>query len=55
MCLANNSIFFFILFLGETSLFYAISGGHIEAVKLLLNHGADVNTKDKYGEKSLIE
>ncbi len=54
MCLANNFNIFFLLVLGETSLFYAVSGGHLETVRLLLNHGADVNAKCNYGKKLLI-
>ena len=55
MCLANNYNISLKFFLGETSLFYAVRRGHTEIVRLLLNHGADANTKDKYGEKLLLD
>jgi cytohesin len=38
---------------GETPLHKAISRGDIEIVKLLLNYGADVNAKSKYGVTAL--
>ena len=32
---------------GETALMFAAPDGHREVVELLLQHGADVNAKDK--------
>ena len=32
---------------------YAAEKGHIEIVKLLLDHGADINAKDKDGKTAL--
>jgi Ankyrin repeats (many copies) len=34
---------------GETALHWAINGRFTQAVQLLLEHGADVNVRDKYG------
>ena len=55
MCLANNYNISLKFFLEETSLFYAVRGGHTEIVKSLLNHGADVNVKGKDGKILVIE
>ena len=38
------------LYLGRTSLMYAAWDGYTEIVKILLEHGADVNTKDYEGQ-----
>ena len=37
------------LYLGMTSLIYAVQFNNIEIVKILLENGADVNTKDNSG------
>ena len=37
------------LYLGKTSLMYAAENGNTDTVKILLEHGADVNTKDNSG------
>ena len=37
------------LYLGYTSLMYAAWNGKTETVRLLLDHGADVNHKDNDG------
>ena len=48
MCI-YNSIY---LYLGMTSLHYAVGqDGHTDIVKTLLDHGANVNTKDNAGKK----
>ncbi len=40
------------LYLGVTSLHYAVESGHTDIVKLLLANGANVNTKREfYGKK----
>ena len=31
--------------LGNTALYYAVSGGHVETVRLLINAGVNVNNK----------
>ena len=41
------------LYLGRTSLIYAAWVGYTEIVKILLEHGADVNTKDYEGQLPL--
>ncbi len=41
--------------IGETSLFYAVRGGHTETVRLLIKHEADVNAKNKHGKNLVIE
>ena len=38
------------LYLGETSLMYAAMFGNTDTVRILLEHGADVNAKDVYGK-----
>lgn len=40
---------------GETALRRAVNEGHIDNLKLLLAHGADVNIKDNYGMSTLDE
>ncbi len=38
------------IYLGETSLMKAASNGNTDMVKILLEHGADVNSRsDEYG------
>ena len=37
------------IYLGKTSLMYAAEGGHIEAVRLLVNHGSDIKAKTLIG------
>ena len=37
------------MYLGKTSLMYAAEGGHIEAVRLLINHGSDIKAKTLIG------
>ena len=37
-------------YLGRTSLHYASENGHQPVVELLLDRGADIDQKDKYGE-----
>ena len=39
------------LYLGMTSLHYAAEDGYTDIVKILLDHGANVNTKDNIGKK----
>ena len=34
---------------GMTPMHYAIGGGHIEFIKLLVSNGAEVNVADNYG------
>jgi ankyrin repeat protein len=36
-----------------TALHIAASGGHAEAVTLLLDHGADINARDNNGDTAL--
>ena len=38
------------LYLGKTCLMYAAKRGNTDTVKILLEHGADVNNKDKDGQ-----
>ena len=38
----------------KTALMWASQGGHIDIVKLLIESGANMNIKDKYGETALI-
>lgn len=38
---------------GRTALMYAIAGGHISIVEMLLSNGANANTFDKYGNNPL--
>ena len=40
---------------GYTALMWASEYGNLEAAKLLIENGADVNAKDKYGDTALIE
>ena len=42
-------------FTGETALIKAATAGHDNIVKLLLQNGADVNTKNKQGETALLK
>jgi len=39
----------------NAALMYAASAGHTNAVKLLLDKGADINVKDKYGDTLLMQ
>ncbi len=39
------------LYLGETSLQYAAEHGYTDIVKILLDHGGNVSTKDEYHGK----
>jgi cytochrome c len=39
---------------GATPLFWAATGGHLEAAKLLINHGADVNAKSRFGTPLMV-
>ena len=39
-----------ILYLGLTPLHHSALHGHIAVVKYLVDHGADVNIKDSWGE-----
>lgn len=40
---------------GQTALFIAVRKGDLSMCEVLVHHGADVNTKSKYGETPLIE
>ena len=42
------------LYIGKTSLMKAAMRGRTETVKILLEHGADINTKDKDGKLHTI-
>ena len=42
------------LYIGKTSLMEAAMWGKSDTVKILLEHGAEVNTKDKYGKLHTI-
>ena len=42
-------VYLIYLYLGRTSLMYAAENGNTDTVKILLEHGAEVNTKDKDG------
>lgn len=39
---------------GETPLFYAIRSGKIDAVKVLIDHGANVNAQNSSGTTPLL-
>ena len=41
-------------FLGSTPLMEAAIGGHIEIVRLLIRHGADVNVRDSLSKKPAL-
>ena len=53
LCIYNSTLNYIIyliyLYLGETSLMLAAWRGNTDVVKLLLEHGADINAKNKYG------
>jgi len=38
---------------GKTVLMYAATGRHLEALRFLIDKGADVNAKDKNGKTAL--
>ena len=38
------------MYLGRTPLHYSAWNGHVTEAKYLIDHGADVNIKDSYGE-----
>ena len=40
----------FLICLGTTSIMLAAKDGHQEVVKLLLEHGANIEEKDDYGK-----
>ena len=44
----------FFAFADESPLHFAAESGSIEIVKLLLDHGANVQQRDKYGETFLV-
>ena len=39
-----------ILYLGGTPLHWSVVYGHVDVIKYLVDHGADVNDKDEDGE-----
>ena len=43
-------LYFYLLFSGRTSLIKAAENGNMDIVKLLLEHGADINAKNKWGK-----
>ena len=50
LIISNN----FQLYLGKTSLFYAAERGFTKAVELLIEYGADINTKNLDGQINSI-
>ena len=55
MCLISPSQIYdytnIYLYLGRTSLHYATEVGYTDIVKILVDHGANVSTKDNDGKK----
>lgn len=47
MCSATQGFGVFALQLDRTPVFWACRGGHLDILKQLLNHGAQVNSRDK--------
>ena len=45
----ESIMYWMYLYLGRTSLMYAAWNGNTDTVKILLEHGAEVNTKDNSG------
>ena len=45
----ESIMYWMYLYLGRTSLMDAAKKGNTETVKILLEHGADVNARDNYG------
>jgi ankyrin repeat protein len=54
MLLLNSDIVHDVDKRGDSPLMFASSEGHINVVKMLLNHGANVNHTNKFGETSLM-
>ena len=46
---AKSLVYLLYIYLGKTSLIYAAERGYTNKVKILLGHGAEVNTQDKDG------
>lgn len=46
-CSASEGFDAFVLQLDRTPVFWACRGGHLDILKQLLNHGAQVNARDK--------
>ena len=42
------------LYLGHTSLMMAAESGNTDTVRIILEHGADVNAKDVYGKLHIL-
>ena len=53
MCIYNSTLNYIIyliyLYLADTSLMLEAWRGNTDVVKVLLDHGADINAKSKYG------
>ena len=45
----NDRMFNLFLYLGKTSLMVAAENGNTDTVKMIIEHGADINTKDNDG------